>query len=290
MTKNILITGANGQLGNEMRLALNGDNRFITFFTDVNELDITNEVAVNNFIKDSNIDIIINCAAYTAVDKAEDDSELCSKLNINAVATLAKAATTHNAKLIHISTDYVYDGLNHRPYIETDTTNPQSIYGTTKLEGEMQLFKLAPNSIIIRTAWLYSPFGKNFVKTMINLGRTNGSLNVICDQVGTPTCATDLASAIMKIITADNWISGIFHFSNEGAISWYDFTKAIHRIAGIKTCTVNPVTSSEYKTKAARPFYSVLNKAKIKNTYGFSIPYWEESLEKCIKIIENDNK
>lgn len=283
MPKNLLVTGANGQLGNEMqRIVAANPGKVNAFFTDVDTLDITNATAVRAFIEHNAIDVIVNCAAYTAVDRAEDDMVLCAKLNIDAVANLASAARDFGAKVLHISTDYVFDGFGHRPYEESDEPNPRSTYGTTKLQGERELLKYAPDSIIVRTAWLYSPFGKNFVKTMLSLGESRDKLSVVCDQVGTPTAAADLASAIFTIITAPEWHDGIYHFSNEGAISWYDFTKAIHRIAGITTCEVSPIKSKDYPTRAVRPFYSVLDKSKIKATFGITIPYWEESLARCI--------
>ncbi len=283
MPKNLLVTGANGQLGNEMqRIVAANPGKVNAFFTDVDTLDITDAVAVRAFIEHNAIDVIVNCAAYTAVDRAEDDMVLCAKLNIDAVANLASAARDFGAKVLHISTDYVFDGFGHRPYEESDEPNPRSTYGTTKLQGERELLKYAPDSIIVRTAWLYSPFGKNFVKTMLALGESRDKLSVVCDQVGTPTAAADLASAIFTIITAPEWHDGIYHFSNEGAISWYDFTKAIHRIAGITTCEVSPIKSKDYPTRAVRPFYSVLDKSKIKATFGITIPYWEESLARCI--------
>ena len=283
MPHNLLVTGANGQLGNEMqRIVAANPGKVNAFFTDVDTLDITDAAAVRSFIEHNAIDVIVNCAAYTAVDRAEDDMVLCAKLNIDAVANLASAARDFGAKVLHISTDYVFDGFAHRPYEETDEPNPRSTYGTTKLQGERELLKYAPDSIIVRTAWLYSPFGKNFVKTMLALGESRDRLSVVCDQVGTPTAAADLASAIFSIITAPEWHAGIYHFSNEGAISWYDFTKAIHRIAGITTCEVSPIKSKDYPTRAVRPFYSVLDKTKIKATFGITIPYWEESLERCI--------
>ena len=191
--------------------------------------------------------------------------------------------------MLHISTDYVFDGYNCRPYEETDEPNPKSVYGVTKLQGERELLKYATDSIIVRTAWLYSPFGKNFVKTMLALGESRDTLSVVCDQVGTPTAAADLATAIFAIITDDEWKPGIYHFSNEGAISWYDFTKAIHRIAGISGCTVSPIKSKDYPTRAVRPFYSVLDKTKIKAAYGITIPYWEESLARCIAELKSCN-
>lgn len=287
--KNILITGANGQLGNEMRKLLNTNSLFNTFYTDINELDISDSNAVNDFVINNNIGYIINCAAYTAVDDAEDNRELCSRINTTAVENLAKAASLIGAKVIHISTDYVFDGKGNTPYKETDLINPQSVYGKTKAEGEKKLIEIIPNDyIIIRTAWLYSKFGKNFVKTMLELGRTRNHINVVSDQIGSPTYAGDLANAIYTIITTEKWIPGIFHFSNEGVCSWYDFTKSIHQIAGINSCIVTPIPTADYPTKAKRPAYSVLDKSKIKDIYKVNIPYWEDSLKKCIRELENN--
>lgn len=285
--KNILVTGSNGQLGNEIRrMSANHENNFRFFFTDVAELDIADLKAVDSFIKENNIKYIINCAAYTAVDKAEDDVDLCYKINRDAVANLGLAATNNNAKVIHISTDYVYDGTANKPYVETDTVNPQSVYGKSKQEGEAELLKACADSIIIRTAWLYSIFGSNFVKTMIKLGKERETLNVVADQKGTPTNGTDLAKTIVKILDfseANGFKPGIYHYSNEGATTWYDFTLAIHKEAGINTCKVNPITTEQYPVKATRPKYSVLDKTKIKSTFNLTIPKWEESLNNCIK-------
>ena len=285
--KNILVTGCNGQLGNEIRrISANHENNFRFFFTDVAELDITDLKAVDSFIKENNIKYIINCAAYTAVDKAEYDVDLCYKINRDAVANLGLAATNNNAKVIHISTDYVYDGTANKPYVETDTVNPQSVYGKSKQEGEAELLKACADSIIIRTAWLYSIFGSNFVKTMIKLGKERETLNVVADQRGTPTYGTDLAKTIVKILDfseANGFKPGIYHYSNEGATTWYDFTLAIHKEAGINTCKVNPITTEQYPVKATRPKYSVLDKTKIKSTFNLTIPKWEESLNNCIK-------
>ncbi len=284
MAKNILITGANGQLGNEMRKAMKEALQFNVFYTDVNELDITDVYTLNTFIAVNDIDTIVNCAAYTAVDKAEEDEQLCDKLNHIAVENIAKAAAQNDAKVVHISTDYVFDGTSCTPYKETDKTCPQSVYGSTKLAGEQSLALILPNDhVIIRTAWLYSSFGNNFVKTMLNLGKSRDSLNVVADQIGTPTYAGDLADAILVLLKKDDWSSGIYHFSNEGACSWYDFTKMIHKLANISTCSVSPIRSSEYPAKAHRPSFSVLDKSKIKKTLGITIPFWVDSLEKCLK-------
>lgn len=286
--KNILITGANGQLGREMRNVLKDDIFVNAIYTDVEELDITDAQAIENCVVSNSIDFIVNCAAYTAVDAAESNVELCTRLNVEAPTLLAQAAHKHGARLIHISTDYVFDGTNFRPYRENDTVCPTSTYGSTKADGERHIMDVAPESIIIRTAWLYSPHGKNFVKTMIELGHSRDSLRVVCDQIGTPTYALDLASVIMTFINCKQWHPGIYHFSNEGAISWYDFTMAIHRMAGITTCHVLPCTTEDYPTPACRPHYSVLDKSKIKATLGIEIPYWEESLEQCINILTNN--
>ena len=283
--KNILITGANGQLGNEMRVLSAENKEYNYFFTDVAELDICNEQAVLDFVKANQINVIVNCAAYTAVDKAEESIELCTKLNADAVGYLAKAAEANEAEFIQISTDYVFDGTAHIPYQETEPTCPNSVYGYTKLAGEQNALTLCTRSMVIRTAWLYSIFGNNFVKTMIRLGKERESLGVIFDQVGTPTYARDLARAIFAAIR-QGVVSGIYHFSNEGVCSWYDFTKAIHRLAGITTCNVKPLHTSEYPTKAKRPHYSVLDKTKIKEIYHIEIPYWMDSLQGCIAELE----
>lgn len=280
--KNILVTGANGQLGNEMRVLSAEHKEYNYFFTDVAELDICDEQAVAAFVKENAIHVIVNCAAYTAVDKAEDNIELCTRLNQTAVGYLAKAAEDNGAEFIQVSTDYVFDGTAHLPYKETDSTCPNSVYGVTKLAGEQNALDYCRKSMVIRTAWLYSTFGNNFVKTMIRLGKERESLGVVFDQIGTPTYARDLARAIFAAI-GRGVVPGVYHFSNEGVCSWYDFTKAIHRMAGITTCRVSPLHTDEYPAKAPRPSYSVLDKTKIKATYGITIPHWEESLEACIK-------
>lgn len=282
---NILITGCNGQLGKEIQSLENNYPQHSFFNTDVAELDITNQLAVADYVARHEIDGIVNCAAFTAVDKAEDSKELCTSLNTVAPAYLAAAVEKRNGWMIHISTDYVFNGNAFRPYVEDDTPSPNSVYGSTKLAGELGVQKFCQRTMIIRTAWLYSPHGNNFVKTMIQLGKEKEELGVIFDQIGTPTYAGDLAEAIMTAISK-GIVSGVYHFTNEGAISWYDFTKAIHRIAGITNCRVRPLHTAEYPTPASRPHYSVLDKTKIKTTYGIDIPYWEESLRVCIEKIE----
>ena len=283
---NILLTGCNGQLGNEIQLLEKdyGQHRF--FNTDVAELDITNQLAVADFVGRNEIDGIINCAAYTAVDKAEDNKELCTTLNTVAPAYLAAAVEKRGGWIVQGSTDYVFNGKAHKPYVETDTPSPDSVYGSTKLAGELGVQKFCKRAMVIRTAWLYSTFGNNFVKTMIRLGKERAELGVVFDQIGTPTYAGDLAKAIMTAV--EKGIKpGVYHFSNEGVTSWYDFTKAIHRIAGITTCKVRPIHTSEYPTPANRPHFSVLDKTKIKETYDMEIPYWEESLQKCIEKLKD---
>ena len=279
---NILITGCNGQLGNEMQLLEKENPQHTYYNTDVEELDITDRQAVEQFVMENQIDGIVNCAAYTAVDKAEDNKEFCATLNSVAPAYLAAAVEKRGGWIIQISTDYVFDGTKHTPYVETDEPCPDSVYGSTKLDGERGVMKSCQKSMIIRTAWLYSTFGNNFVKTMIRLGKEKPELGVIFDQIGTPTYARDLAVCIMTAINK-GIVPGIYHFSNEGVISWYDFTKAIHRIAGITTCHVRPLHTAEYPTPANRPHYSVLDKTKIKQTYGIEVPYWEESLAECVE-------
>ena len=282
---NILITGCNGQLGNEMQL-LEKENPQHTFFnTDVAELDITNQLAINDFVNRNNIDGIVNCAAYTAVDKAESNKQLCTLLNTEAPAYLAAAIEKRGGWLIQISTDYVFDGTKHTPYIETDTPCPDSVYGSTKLAGELGVSKFCKNTMIIRTAWLYSTFGNNFVKTMIRLGKEKPELGVIFDQIGSPTYAGDLATVIMTAINK-GIVPGVYHFSNEGVISWYDFTKEIYRQAGYKT-EVLPVTTAEYGlSKAARPFNSRLDKSKLVEAGFTPLPTWQDALSRYLKEIE----
>lgn len=283
----ILITGCNGQLGNEMQLLEKENPQHTYYNTDVAELDITNQDAVEKYVNEHEIDGIVNCAAYTAVDKAESNEALCRILNAEAPGYLAAAVGRRGGWMIQISTDYVFDGTNHTPYTEDEPTCPNSVYGVTKLEGEQAVQRGCSKAMIIRTAWLYSTFGNNFVKTMIRLGREKPELGVIFDQIGTPTYARDLAVAIFAAVN-QGVVPGVYHFSNEGVISWYDFTKAIHRIAGITTCHVRPLHTAEYPTPAKRPHYSVLDKTKIKTVYGIEVPYWEESLEVCVRKLLND--
>lgn len=281
---NILITGANGQLGNEMQTLARENQQYTYFFTDIEELDICNEKAVNAYIEDNRIDLVVNCAAYTAVDKAEDNRELADKLNHFAPGYLAAAIQKRGGAMVQISTDYVFDGTNHTPYTEEAPTCPASVYGTTKLGGERQVLARCEKSVVIRTAWLYSPYGNNFVKTMIRSGKERDSLGVVFDQIGTPTYARDLAQTIYAIVNA-GIVPGVYHFSNEGVCSWYDFTIAIHRLAGIAGCKVKPLHTIDYPAKAARPQYSVLDKTKVKETFHIEIPHWEESLKHCISLL-----
>lgn len=290
--KTILVTGANGQLGNSLRRLAGSYPSYTFLFTDVDALDICDLSSVRSFVKDQRIDYILNCAAYTAVDKAEDNEAVCDRVNREAVRNLGVVAGENGAKVIHISTDYVFDGTNHRPYVETDRTCPVSVYGRTKLAGEQALTEVCPDSVVIRTAWLYSEFGSNFVKTVLRLGAERDEVRFIFDQVGTPTYAGDLAKAMMAVVEQaekDAFVPGIYHFSNEGVCSWYDFTVTILRLAGIP-CRVVPIESGDYPSRAARPHYSVLNKGKIKKTYGVQIPHWEESLRTCLHNSKEQNK
>ncbi len=282
---NILVTGCNGQLGNEIQLLEKSYENHKFFNTDVNELDITDAQVIERFVDEHSIDGIINCAAYTAVDRAEENEALCGKLNADAPGWLAAAMGRRGGWMVQVSTDYVFDGTKHTPYVETDGTCPDSVYGRTKLAGEKLVVENCSRSMIVRTAWLYSTFGNNFVKTMMRLGKEKPELGVIFDQIGTPTYARDLAVAIMTAVDK-GIVPGIYHFSNEGVTSWYDFTKAIHRIAGITGCHVRPLHTSEYPTPANRPHYSVLDKTKIKQTYNIEIPHWEESLAECISQLD----
>lgn len=283
---NILVTGANGQLGNEMRrVSVKSANNYI--FTDVAELDITNADAVLAMVKENKVNVIVNCAAYTNVDKAEDDVEFADLLNNKAAENLAVAAKAVDATLIHVSTDYVFQGDKCTPCQEDWETAPNGVYGKTKLAGELSIAATGCKFLIFRTAWLYSPFGKNFVKTMQKLTADKDSLKVVFDQVGTPTYAGDLAAVIYKVIE-ENMLhkQGIYHFSNEGVISWYDFAKEICEMSG-NTCDIQPCHSDEFPSKVKRPHFSVLDKTKVKNTFGITVPYWKDSLKKCIEELKS---
>ncbi|MDB4192160.1 dTDP-4-dehydrorhamnose reductase [Flavobacteriaceae bacterium] len=279
---NILVTGAKGQLGSELREISSKYLNYNFSFTDVEELDITDHHSVKTYVIENSIQIIINCAAYTAVDKAENELELNNAINHLAVANFAAISKEKSIQLIQISTDYVFDGNNNKPYLETDLTNPQSIYGKTKLAGENSVQAINPeNSIIIRTSWVYSSYGNNFVKTMLKLGKEKKELGVIFDQVGTPTYAGDLAKTILEILPKiKNNDVEIFHYTNEGVCSWYDFAQAIFEISK-NSIKINPIETTQYPTPAKRPFYSVLNKTKIKSMFNIEIPYWKSSLIKC---------
>ncbi|MDR1814632.1 MAG: dTDP-4-dehydrorhamnose reductase [Tannerella sp.] len=275
----ILVTGANGQLGAALRKI---EAPAEMFFTDVDTLNICDRDAVESFMRSNRVDTVVNCAAYTAVDKAEDCPDECMRINRDAVQNLGAVAASIGAKVIHISTDYVFDGLSARPYREDDAVNPTSVYGATKLAGEQALAAVCNDHIIIRTAWLYSETGNNFVKTMLRLGAERGVVGVVTDQRGTPTYAADLASAVVKILFSGKFVPGIYHYTDAGECSWYDFAVRIFALAGLK-CKVNPLTTAEYPTRASRPAYSVLDKSKINTVYGIVPPQWEESLERFIR-------
>ena len=285
---NILVTGANGQLGNEMRIvAARSNDRYI--FTDVAELDITDAEAVARMVRDNDIKAIVNCAAYTNVDKAETDAAFAEVLNAGAVANLANAIKAVDGVLIHVSTDYVFGGSHgNTPRTEDEPANPTGVYGLTKLHGEQAIAASCAKAIVLRTAWLYSEFGKNFVKTMLSLTASKPELKVVFDQCGTPTYAYDLALAIFDILENRKYEGneGVYHFSNEGVCSWYDFTKMIAEYAGHTDCDIQPCHSDEFPSPVTRPSYSVLDKTKIKNTFGIRIPYWTESLKVCLKNLK----
>ena len=284
---NILVTGSNGQLGTEMRVLSQEHGKHQYFFTDVIQaddtylLDITDKAAVSAFVEAHSIDLIVNCAAYTNVDKAEEDEATAQKINADALAVLG----SQSVKVIHISTDYVFSGDEHVPCRESDPVAPRTAYGRTKYMGEKNLLAACPEAVILRTAWLYSIYGNNFVKTMIRLGQEKEKLGVVFDQIGTPTYAADLAWAIFTVIETPAWHPGVYHFTNEGVCSWYDFTLAIHELAGIKKCQVRPILSEEYQYKTPRPHYSVLDKSKFKKTFGVEIPHWMDGLRRCVKLL-----
>lgn len=287
---NILVTGANGQLGNCVRKAA-ADSKDNYIFTDVAELDITDADAVANMVRENDIDVVVNCAAYTNVDKAESDEAFAEMLNAKAVENLARAVKANGGTLIHISTDYVFGGSHgNTPRTEEEPVNPTGVYGITKLHGEQAVAASGCKALIFRTAWLYSEYGKNFVKTMLNLISTKPELKVVFDQVGTPTYAQDLADAVFGIIESRNFEGneGIYHYSNEGVCSWYDFTKMIAEIAGNMCCDVQPCHSDEFPSPVVRPSYSVLDKTKFKNVFGLRVPYWTDSLKVCIRNLKTD--
>ncbi|UQB43249.1 dTDP-4-dehydrorhamnose reductase [Thiomicrospira microaerophila] len=295
MSKTILVTGKNGQLGQSLQKIVNDDAQYDFTFVGRDQLDLASPKSISDFFKNKQFDVIINCAAYTAVDKAESEPELADQINHLAVKQLADIAKANDSALIHISTDYVFDGQNHRPYIETDPVAPQGIYGATKLKGEQACISVNPKGALIRTSWVYSEFGNNFVKTMLRLGAERDSLNVIYDQVGSPTYAADLASAILTMVDNSERNRSqvklgnegkhkgieIYHYSNEGVCAWYDFAKAIFELSQT-ACQVNPIETKDYPTPAKRPHYSLMNKAKIKTDFGLTIPYWRYSLIHCL--------
>lgn len=281
MKKKILVTGANGQLGKELKTVSLLFPQFDFIFLSREDLPVHHFELVSNFFKRYNPQYLINCAAYTDVDKAETDKDLAFQVNGEAVGVLAGVCKEYHTSFIHISTDYVFDGTATVPYKEGSTTNPQSVYGASKLEGEKQVIQFNPDSIIIRTSWVYSEFGKNFVKTMMKLMSERSEISVVNDQVGSPTYAADLADAILQIISSGNWRPGIYHYSNDGAISWYDFAGAIKTLTN-STCTINPISTSQYPTLAKRPAYSVLDKTKIQIAFDVRLKDWKKSLTTCL--------
>ncbi len=286
MHKQVLVTGANGQLGQSIRKISADYSRYAFEYIDIQEVDLTSQRAIESFFDQNHFDIIINCAAYTAVDKAETDQELAESINYQAVKVLAKIAKHKDMTLVHVSTDYVFDGQNFRPYVETDKVAPQSVYGATKLKGEQAFQNLGAKGAIIRTSWLYSEFGQNFVKTMLKLGANRGKLTVIFDQIGTPTYAGDLAKAILDSLPQlETKTAEIYHFSNEGVCSWYDFATAIFDLSHT-SCQVGPIETKDYPTPAKRPHYSLLNKSKIKHDLNLEIPYWRDSLVRCLAVLQ----
>lgn len=281
----ILVTGSNGQLGKEFQQIAVSFPQLNFIFLSKEDLPVHNFDGVRTFFREQHPQYVINCAAYTAVDKAEQEKELAFQINAEAVGVLAAVCKEYHTKFIHISTDYIFDGTNSIPYKEDSPTNPQSIYGASKLEGEKQALQFNPDSIIIRTSWVYSAFGKNFVKTMVKLLREKEEINVVNDQFGSPTYAADLAEAIMQIISEAQWQPGIYHYSNDGVISWYQFVEYIKELSG-SLCKINPISTSHYPTPAKRPAYSALDKRKIQEVYGCRIKNWQDSLAVCISRLE----
>jgi dTDP-4-dehydrorhamnose reductase len=278
----ILVTGSNGQLGKEIKQLESDYPEFRFIFLSREDLPIHHFELVRNFFKGYSPQFLINCAAYTAVDKAESEKDLAFQVNGEAVGVLAAVCKEYGTKFIHISTDYVFDGNGTAPYTPESATNPQSVYGASKLQGEQEAMRYNPDSMIIRTSWVYSEFGKNFVKTMLKLMSEREELNVVSDQVGSPTYAADLAAVIMQVIASGKWIPGMYHFSNAGVISWYDFALAIKELTG-KSCRVNPIPSSQYPTPAKRPAYSVMDTSRIFSNFGLTPKNWKDSLQVCLK-------
>lgn len=296
MNKKILVIGKSGQLGKSIKELSRDLANFDFTFSGSAELDLSNQKTVHAYFDNMQFDIVINCAAYTAVDKAETEQNIADKVNNLAVDTLAKVSKQQGMTFIHVSTDYVFDGNNSKPYIETDKTNPQSVYGRTKLMGEQAFLQANPNGCIIRTSWVYSEYGNNFVKTILRLGSERDELGVIFDQVGSPTYALDLANAILTMVSEEQNLKKlqnketekIYHFSNEGVCSWYDFAKSIFELSGVE-CNVQPIETKDYPTPAARPYYSLMNKTKIKQEFELQIPYWKDSLRDCLKRLKDVN-
>ena len=285
--KNILVTGGNGQLGQELqRLAKGSEHTFL--FTDVAELDITDLSAVERYFAEKKINVCINCAAYTAVDKAETDEATAIRINVTGAENLGKACATQGAVLFHISTDFVFDGASGKLYTETDAPNPLGVYGATKLKGEQKALAANPKTYVVRTAWLYSSFANNFVKTMLRLGEERKELGIVADQVGTPTYAADLAKALLQMLEKEPGPAafGVYHYSNEGVASWYDFAVAIFEMGGLQV-KVNPIPTEAYPVPAKRPSYSVLDKRKIKESFGLSVPHWRNSLKQCLAELQS---
>lgn len=283
--RNVIVTGAHGQLGMEINYLSSLLESHNFTFVSHHDLDITDEEAVKVFFARKNFDVLINSAAYTAVDKAESDRDSAYRVNATAAGLLARICAESNLRYVHISTDFIFDGTVSRPLLEEDTVNPLSVYGASKLEGERLVLQYNANALILRTSWVYSSFGSNFVKTILRLCSEKEFLNIIYDQIGTPTYARDLAAAILHVIQLDEWKGGIYNYSNEGVASWYDFAIAIRDFAGLKT-PIHPIETTQFPTPAVRPKYSVLNKKKIKQVFGLSIPYWRDSLRDCIHILK----